>query len=499
MFERLRLCSHMLCLALCLLSGIAFAQTPDACSPIKPKPKNSNVKVPDVGKPRTPAGGVSNGWVLLYEDDSYQKISDEVFCRNNKIQFSSSDGENRFNKNPNCTSTTCTKVVEQGNQTQVVLTGKYGNTNTFLWKGDFPFFSVLHTFAGPPNDGANASLLIKDAAGNFYGATGQGGSANAGTVFKVDPSGKLTVLYSFTGGADGGNPDSGLARDSSGNLYGTTFYGGDVSCSGGVGCGVVFKLDASNVETVLHTFHGPPDGFEPGGVILDSSGNLYGGTYNGGPYCNCGIVYKLDTSNVETVLWNFTSGADGWVPSGPLLMDSSGNLYGTAAFGGSGGYGTVFKVDQSGNETTLFSFSGPPIDGCYPGGGVAMDGSGNLYGTTSDGCSGSTFGTVWKVSGSNEFLMHTFTGGGDGATPYGVILDALGNVYGTTSRGGVFNNGALFQVTPSGTETVLYDFSGSADGGGPGALLLDSEGYLWGAAGGGGSAGYGTLWGFDLK
>jgi uncharacterized repeat protein (TIGR03803 family) len=457
-----------------------------------------------VGKPKTPTGGVANGWVLLYENDGYQQLSDEVFCKNNQIQSSRSNGEKNFNNNPNCTNTTCTKVVEQANLTQVVLTGTYGNTNTFRWKGDFPFFSTFYTFAGPPNDGAYpASPLIKDSAGNFYGTTYGGGSANAGIVFKVDPSGKSTVLYNFTGGADGSNPGSGLARDSSGNLYGTTVYGGNLSCTGGigVGCGVVFKLDTSNVETVLHSFNWNDGAFPGGGVILDSSGNLYGTTTNGGAYCNCGTVYKLDTSNVETVLWSFTSGADGWVPIGEqLLMDSSSNLYGTAQYGGNAGYGTVFKVDQSGNETTLFSFSGPPDDGCYPVGSVAMDSSGNLYGTTSGTCGGSNFGTVWKLSGSNEFLMHTFTGGADGGDPIaGVVLDASGNVYGTTAQGGVFNNGAVFQVTPSGTETVLYDFSGSADGGKPSALLLDSEGYLWGTAQGGGSAGYGTLWGFDLK
>jgi uncharacterized repeat protein (TIGR03803 family) len=203
---------------------------------------------------------------------------------------------------------------------------------------------------------------------------------------------------------------------------------------------------------------------------------------------------------VETVLWSFTGGADGSVPSGEqLLMDSSGDLYGTAFLDGSGGCGTLFKVDQSGNETTDFSFSGPPIDGCNPVGSVAMDSSGNLYGTTT-AYGGPNRGTVWKLSGANEFLMHTFTGGADGGQPSaGVILDTSGNVYGTTDLGGVFNYGVLFQVTPSGTETVLYDFSGSFDGAYPSALLLDSEGYLWGTATGGGSAGYGTLWGFDLN
>jgi uncharacterized repeat protein (TIGR03803 family) len=477
----------MLCLALCLFPGTAFAQQPEACSPTNPKPKNSNVRVPDVGKPGTPAGGVADGWVLLYEDDSYQQLSDEVFCKNNKIQFSSSD------------------AVERGNLTSVVSTGKYGNTNTFLWKGDFPFFSVLHTFAGYPNDGAYPNApLIKDSAGNFYGTT----NGHCGTVFKVDPTGKSTVLYNFTGGADGCAPTSGLARDSSGNLYGATYSGGDPSCTGDPyagGCGVVFKVDTNNVETFLHTFEREYGANPSSGVVLDSSGNLYGVTVYGGAY-DYGTVYKLDTnrpSSSYTVLWNFTGGADGAQPREErLLLDSSGNLYGTASSGGSTGYGTVFKVDQSGNETTLYTFIGPPDDGCIPTGALAMDTSGNLYGTTS-GCSPEPpgpDGTVWELSGPNEFVMHVFTGGADGGNPTGgVILDASGNVYGGAYPGGAYNNGVLFRITPSGTETVLYDFSGGADGAGPGMPLLDSEGYLWGVAAGGGSSSYGTLWGFDLK
>ena len=167
---------------------------------------------------------------------------------------------------------------------------------------------VLHNFLSP-GKGANPETgVIRDSAGNLYGTTKSGGRRNAGVVYKLDTSGRETVLHSFTSGADGGGPIAGVIRDSAGNLYGTTFYGG--AANGGV----VYKLDTAGHEIVLYNFTGGADGSQPdAGVIRDSAGNLYGTTYLGGA-ANAGVVYKLDPSGHETVLYSFTGGADGGYP-----------------------------------------------------------------------------------------------------------------------------------------------------------------------------------------
>ena len=388
MLRKVFSCSPMLLLALCLVPATAFAKV-DACSPTKPKPKNTNVKVPDSGKVKTPASGVANGWVLLYEDSSFKQLSDEVFCQNNKIQFAASDGEKKFNNNPNCKKSLCTKAVETGNLSKVVLKGKFGNTNTFLWSSDFAGFYVFHNFAGPTTDGGYPyAPLIRDAAGNLYGTTYYGGTSGSyGTVFKVDTSGTETVLYNFTGGSDGGYPFGGLVQDSSRNLYGTT------EIRGSVGYGTVFKLDTSNIEPVLYNFSYSDGGYPIGGLVRDSAGNFYGTTEAGGS-AGVGTVFKLDTTNTLTTLYNFTGGADGGYPLyETLIMDVSGNLYGTTEQGGLG-YGTVFKVDTSNIETVLHSFAGGTTDGCYAFGGAAMDASGNPYGMT-EACGSGSNGIVW--------------------------------------------------------------------------------------------------------
>jgi uncharacterized repeat protein (TIGR03803 family) len=187
--------------------------------------------------------------------------------------------------------------------------------------------------------------VIRDPAGNLYGTTngaysdvGGGGSHNAGVVFKVDPFGNDTVLYSFTGGADGSSPN-GLIRDLQGNLYGTTSGGG------ASGAGVVFKVDTSGNETVLYSFAGGSDGGYPLWVTLvrDSAGDLYG-TTGGGGASGAGVVFKLDTSGHETVLYSFTGGADGGTPYAGVVLSPEGNLYGTTAFGGQTNAGVVFEI-----------------------------------------------------------------------------------------------------------------------------------------------------------
>jgi uncharacterized repeat protein (TIGR03803 family) len=204
-------------------------------------------------------------------------------------------------------------------------------------------YTVLHRFTGA--DGRIPSEyghLIEDPAGNFYGTTVSGGASNWGVVFKLDTTGTETVLHSFTGSADGGYPLAGLIRDSAGNLYGTTQ-------SAGIGlAGVVFKVDTAGTETVLYAFTGGADGAYPlGGLVRDSAGNLYG-TASGGGASSQGAVFKVDTTGTETVLYSFTGGEDGGYPLAGLTQDSAGNLYGTTSYGGSGrvtsGDGVVFML-----------------------------------------------------------------------------------------------------------------------------------------------------------
>jgi len=263
-------------------------------------------------------------------------------------------------------------------------------------------------------------------------------------VFKLNGNGKEKVLYSFTGGADGADPQAGLVRDSSGNLYGTAFYGG------AYGWGVVFKVDTTGAETVLYSFTGGSDGGEPlAGLLRDSAGNLYGTTY-GGAY-GWGVVFMLDPTGAETVLYSFTYGAN---PYAGLVRDSAGNLYGTTEAGGAYGLGAVFKVKENSKEKILYSFTGG-ADGTDPRGGLVRDSASNLYGTTWQG-GAYGWGVVFKVdSTGKETVLYTFTGGADGGNPAaGLLRDSAGNLYGTTYFGGVVSDacsmgcGVVFKITP---------------------------------------------------
>jgi uncharacterized repeat protein (TIGR03803 family) len=401
-------------------------------------------------------------------------------------------------------------------------------------------FVTLHSFTGGADGGQPEAGLIQDAAGNLYGTTEVGGAANFGVVFKLDTTGKETVLYSFAGGMDGAHPRARLVLDSAGNLYGTTFEGGAGPCnqqnpnSRGATpstCGIVFKLDASGAESVLHSFTGKPDGANPSaGLVLDAKGNLYGTTSYGGTL-GFGTVFKLDTSDVESVLHSFTS-ADGAIPSAGLILDAADNLYGTTFRGGTSGLGTIFELDPTGTETVLYSFMGEPTDGANPAAGLVRDATGNLYGTTGAGgdlCyiigstppTPSTFvycGIAFKVDTTGkETVLHKFTGPPDGAIPHaGLILDGAGNLYGTTYEGGTggcfiaagygpeyLGCGSVFKLDPNGNETVLFSFSGAAgtDWGPQTSLTLDATGNLFGTTsqGGGGCGGLGCGGLFQLS
>jgi uncharacterized repeat protein (TIGR03803 family) len=370
---------------------------------------------------------------------------------------------------------------------------------------------TLHSFAGTnSNDGANpgASGLTFDSAGNLYGTTQQGGTSNYGTAFKLSPASgggyTETVLYSFTGGNDGGSPvASSLIFDGAGNLYGETFSSAD-------GAGTVFKLSPASgggyTETVLYNFTGGSDGEDPyGGLILDSAGNLYGTTVLGGT-SGYGTVFELSPASgggyTETVLHSFTGGSDGLYPYGILIFDSTGNLYGTTIQGGPAGDGTVFELSPTSGggytEAVLYSFTGGS-DGAVSTAGLILDSAGNLYGTTGNGGT-SGYGTVFELSpaaggGYTETVLYSFTGRSD---PYaGLIFDSAGNLYGTTIQGGTDNIGTVFKLSPASgggyTETVLHSFTYGSDGAYPYAgLIFDSAGNLYGTAQQGGPSGVGT-------
>lgn len=291
-----------------------------------------------------------------------------------------------------------------------------------------------------------------DAEGNLYGTTTAGGVHDRGIVFKLTPSGTETVLYSFKGNMGGGPsgfPPSSLIIDAAGNLYGTThFGGGSGNCK--KGCGTVFKLTPQGSMTILHAFSGSPaDGSAPmAGLIMDSTGNLYGTTCQGGRHGD-GTVFKIAPSGVETVLQSFFgSPMDGSCPAARLDIDASGDLYGTTWFGGDYGDGTAFKVAPSGVESILHSFAGAPTDGRGPLARLILDSAGSLYGTTSQGGARND-GTVFKISPSGvETILHSFSGApSDGGDPSASVTFAPnGNLFGTTSGGGAHNWGAVFEI-----------------------------------------------------
>lgn len=378
--------------------------------------------------------------------------------------------------------------------------GDNGDSTLAVQITSFPL-TVLHSFGGA--DGATPLAgLVMDAAGNLYGTTSGGGGHSAGTVFKVDTSFNESVLYSFTGGADGGSPQSDLIMDSAGNLFGTT-------TSGGRACfGTVFKLDTTGNESVLHCFlYFPDDGADPdSGLVMDATGTLYGATPGGGANLD-GILYKLNSLNEETILHSFSGPPhDGEGPEG-IAMDKEGNVYGTTFYGESSTLccGAVFEFDVHGTETILHNFTGG-ADGALPWAGPIVDENGNIYGTTSQG--GVTAdcpvgcGTVFKVdTSSHESVLYTFKGGTDGRFPRASLArDAEGNLYGTTLQGGdtSVNNGAgygtVFELNASGGETVLHSFTGGSDGRLPKAdLILDAAGNIYGTAQSGGAHGAGTV------
>ena len=322
------------------------------------------------------------------------------------------------------------------------------------------------------------------------------------------------VLYSFTGGADGAQPHQGLIFDQGGNLYGTTFEGGTY------GAGTVYSLspngDGTWKQTVLYSFTGGTDGgyVDWGKLAFDPAGNLYGVTVFAGQYGE-GTLFKLapnpDGTWTESVLHQFTGGEDGAMPRTTPMFDAAGNLYGSAAYGGAYGCGTIYKLTPgSGNEWTysvIHQFDDDPA--CSPWVGLIPDTSGNLYSTTRNTVLGCTdppqeCGTVFELTPNSDGtwafkVIHQFSGD-DGSDPSvsGLIFDEADNLYGLTQFGGGYSAGVLFKLTPGENDSwayqVLHDFDGPRDGGYPASQMVrDAFGSLYGTGNGGGAYGYGTF------
>jgi uncharacterized repeat protein (TIGR03803 family) len=384
-----------------------------------------------------------------------------------------------------------------------------------------------HTFRGTPDGAMPEGRLVSDPAGNLYGTTEIGGAYGNGSIYELMATGGERILYSFTGAADGGYPSGKMVRDDNGDLIGTASGGGSLggNCAFLTGCGVVWMLSPGGKLRVLYTFTGGADGAAPlGGLVRGPNGVFHGAAEYGGSTAGpceaqndsqfgCGVVFQINGDGAYTVWHTFTGASDGQFPIAPLALDASGNLYGTTLYGGGSttavctsqeykGCGVVFKVDASGHESVVYAFNGTP-DAAWPiENDVTLDAADNLYGSTSGG-GAFQYGAVYKIdSTGTESVLHSFTGGSDGAIPRsGLLLDAKGNLYGTTTSGPTITDqcdsatcGVVFQLTPAGTETVLYKFPGNYD---PiGDLLLD-QGFLYGTTMGGGSHNDGLV--FKIK
>ena len=387
----------------------------------------------------------------------------------------------------------------------VMLSACGGGSSGGGASGAVPTLRVLHAFGGGTEPQAPYAGVISGVDGKLYGVTEAGGTHNAGALFAIDPnSDQATTLVSFGGTQDTEQkPIDPLVSDSVGNLYGTTQNGGQGAL------GSVFKVDAkTGAETVLYAFTGGADGATPSSpLLIDAQGNLFGTTFQGGPN-DAGVVFQISPGGAMRVVYAFgAAGAAGpRDPIGALALDSAGHLYGATRLGGTQGKGTVYQLTLGSNGApatlaVLHNFSGG-ADGANPWGGVVLDAAQQmLYGTTFAGGPADN-GTVFAcpVDGSAARVLYAFkaNGSGDGAQPIGALaIGKSGTLYGTTSGGGSANLGTVFSVAPSsGAETLLHSFTGPADGDGEdprGSLIIDAAGELVGTTIRGGAQDNGTV------
>jgi len=386
------------------------------------------------------------------------------------------------------------------------------NTGIDAWGMAEPasVLNVIHNFSGGQDGGTPRAGVTLDKAGNLYG-TASGGGTGYGTVYQMKHKSSWTFnpLFEFNH-TDGANPIAGVIFGPNGTLYGTTENGGGgfgVVFSLRPFPSVCKAVLCFWSETVLYNFTGYPDGAAPAyGDVTFYQGDIYGTTAGGGNF-NLGTVFELSpTGNgwTESVLYSF-SGSDGAVPANGVIFDNSGNLYGTTYRGGSYDYGTVFELMYPGyaQQCTLNNFNGS--NGARLVAGLIFDQSGNLYGATLD--YGENGGTVFELTFSAPCTwtlktLYNFTGPpGNECGPQGTLaMDGAGNLYGTTYCDGANNKGNVWELTPSNggwTYTDLYDFTGGNDGASPFSnvsVATDGSGTLYGTASGGGTQNLGVVW-----
>jgi uncharacterized repeat protein (TIGR03803 family) len=349
-----------------------------------------------------------------------------------------------------------------GNLYGTTTSGALGFDNGIVFKIDSTGReTVLFAFDDFVSGTFPTGNLIQDAAGNLYGIA-EGGPGGAGVAYKLSPQGEQTLLFSFQGGLHNHTakgPAGGLFMDKAGNILGTAQFGSDLSCQ--LGCGSVFRLDTTGKLHLLHKFTSGAQGSSPiGPLVQDAAGNLYGVAQSGGdlscpefflfPGTGCGVVFKLGKNLELTVLHAFKGGKDGAVPQAGLLLDASGNLFGTALKGGNSENGTVFKISANGIYRVLHRFSGK--DGTNPNGSLVSDPDGNLYGTAQLGGT-QNLGTAFQLSPIGELkVLHNFKGLKDGASPFaGLTRDQAGHLYGTTVKNFLIQQiqgGSVFEITP---------------------------------------------------
>ncbi|MGC4028946.1 MAG: hypothetical protein QM696_08750 [Steroidobacteraceae bacterium] len=320
--------------------------------------------------------------------------------------------------------------------------------------------TTLHSFASGSEGAQSYARLVQASDGNLYGTTYLGGDDGAGTVFRVSLSGDFATLHAFgKGKRDPKLPYTGLVQAGDGNLYGTTLRGGAADR------GTVFRISLSGTVDIIHEFADSEGESPEGTLVVGPDGNLYGTTMTGGEN-ERGTIYRITLGGDLTTLYSFPAGPsslDGGVaindvganPRAGLMLGSDGNFYGTAYQGGTSGYGTVFRMTPAGNVVAFHHFSGSRTDGAFPLAGVTQDAAGNLYGTTEKGGILNR-GTVWQVSPAGQFtLLHGFIGGvEDGSTPYAGVTVVGDAVYGVTYTDSVYGTGAVFQLD-RGTGGVL--------------------------------------------
>jgi uncharacterized repeat protein (TIGR03803 family) len=391
------------------------------------------------------------------------------------------------------------KTISAANNVTLAFAFVLGVSATAVPTAQAQTFNVFHSFTGS-SDGANPLNGLVIDGGNLYGTGSYGGASNNGVVFKLNIAGVATVLHSFAGGADGANPEGVLIKDKSGNLYGTTTAGG-VS-----GTGTVFRVSAAGVERVLYSFAGGTDGAIPeAGLAWDAAGNLYGTTTAGGANGN-GTVFRLSppkqkgTEWTETVLYSFGLGSDGTVPVGGVAFDGAGNLYGTTSAGGTFGYGTIFQLVPSGStwtETILHDFQNAS-DGAVPYAGLIYK-AGNFYGGATEGGTAGG-GTIFELtpgsSGWTFTVLYSVPGWGISGPFRDLMMDPSGNLYGTTHCDGNNSAGTVYKLTPapgSWTYTSLYVFTGGTDGLYSYSNLVFDNGSIYGTTQEGGANGMGVV------